>query len=127
MLNTIKLKLKTKHSTKSPCIQFDLAKLKDPKMAEVFHAKVGGKFAAPCVLDSSEDTYANSLKEELLTTAEEVFGRQRKKIQPSVANEVLNLCNQGQQLKQQKRTSTEVGLIYESQFICSSFHCQKLC
>ena len=38
---TIKLKLKTKRFTKSPRIRFDLKKLKDPKVAEMFQAKVG--------------------------------------------------------------------------------------
>ena len=52
VLTNIKLKLKTKRFTKSPCIRFDLEKLKDPKIAEVFQAKIGGKCAALCVLDS---------------------------------------------------------------------------
>ena len=38
VLSVIKLKLKTKRSTKNPRIRFDLEKLKDPKIAEVFHA-----------------------------------------------------------------------------------------
>ena len=38
MLTIIKLKLKTKHFTKSPRIRFDLEKLEDPKIAEVFQA-----------------------------------------------------------------------------------------
>ena len=38
VLSIIKLKLKTKRSTKNPRIRFDLEKLKDPKIAEVFHA-----------------------------------------------------------------------------------------
>ena len=59
---TIKLKLKTKRFTKSSRIRFNLEKLKDPKIAEVFQAKVGGMFAAPCVLDSDVDTLGNSLK-----------------------------------------------------------------
>ena len=66
MLTRVKLKLKTKRFTESPCIQFDLAKLNDPKMAEVFQANVGAKFTALCVLDSDVDTLANSLKEWLL-------------------------------------------------------------
>ena len=37
-------------------------KLKDSKTAEVFQAKVGGKFAALCILDSDIDTLATSLK-----------------------------------------------------------------
>ena len=53
------MKLKTKRLTKSPCIRFE--KLKDPKTAEVFQAKVGGKFAAQCILDSDINTVENSL------------------------------------------------------------------
>ena len=52
VLTTIKLKLKTKHFTKSLSIRFDLEKLKDPKIAEVFQAKMDGNFTALRVLDS---------------------------------------------------------------------------
>ena len=77
----------------------------------MFQAKVDGKFAALCILDSEIDTLANSLKEGLLATAEEVLGRRRTKIQPWVTNEVLDLSDQREQLKQ-KYTSTEAGLEY---------------
>ena len=43
-------------------VQSDLEKLKDLKIAAVFQAKVSGKFAALCVLDSNVDFLANSLK-----------------------------------------------------------------
>ena len=89
-----------------------MGKLKDPKTLEVFQAKVCGDFAALCVLDSDVDTLAHSLKEVLLSTAEEVLGTLRKKIQLWVTNEVLDLCDQRQQLKEQKHTSTEAGLEY---------------
>ena len=103
------MKLNIKRFTKSPRIRFDLEKLKDPKTAEMFQARVGRKFAAICVLDSDADTFANSLKEVLLSPAEEALGRERKKIQPWVTNEVLDLCDQRRQLKQQKYASTEAG------------------
>ena len=70
-----------------------------------FQAKVDGKFAAFCVIDLDVDALANSLKEGLLSTADEVLGRQRKKIQPWVTNEVLDLCNQRQQ-RNNKSTHT---------------------
>ena len=79
------------------------------KTTEVFQAKVGGKFAALCILDSDIDTLANSLKEGLLATADGVLGRQRTKIQPWVTNEVLDRSDQREQLNQ-KYTSTEAGL-----------------
>ena len=112
VLATIKLKLKTKCFTKSPRIRFITEKLKDPKIAEVFQAKVGGKFAVPFVPDSDLDILANGLKEVLISTAEEVLRRQRKKIQSWVTNEVLDLCDPRRQLKQQKYTSTAAGLGY---------------
>ena len=76
-----------------------MEKLEGPKIAELFHAKAGGKFAAFCVLDSDVDTLSDSLKEVLLSTAEEAFGSQRKKIQPRVTNEVLELFDQRRLLK----------------------------
>ena len=92
------MKLKTKRFTKSPRIHFE--KLKDPKIAEVLQAEVGGMFAALCILDSDTDTLANSLKKRLLATAEGVLWRQRAKIQPWVTNEVLDLSDQREQLKE---------------------------
>ena len=82
-----------KHFLKSPCICFDLENHKDLKIAEVFQAKIGGKLIALCVLDSKVDTLVNSLKEVLLSTAQELLGKKRKEIQPWVTNEVLDLCN----------------------------------
>ena len=46
----------------------------------------------------------------LVSTAEEVLGKQRRKIQPWVTNEVLDLCDQRRQLKQQKYANTETEL-----------------
>ena len=48
----------------------------------------------------------------LLSTADEVRERQRRKIQSRITNEVLDLCDRKRQLKQQKCTSTEAALKY---------------
>ena len=109
VLTTSKLKLKTKRFTKSPRIRFDLEKIKNPKIVEMFQDKVDGRFAALCVLDNNVDNLANGLKEMLLPTAEKVLGRQRKKIQPCVTNEVLDLCDKRRHLKQQNYTNNEVS------------------
>ena len=81
MLTITKFKLKTKHFTEGPPIRFDLEKLEDLKIADVYQAMVGGKLADFCVLDSDIDTLANSLKDVLLSTGEEVLRGQRTKIQ----------------------------------------------
>ena len=70
------------------------------------------KFAALCVLDSDVDNLPDSLKEGLLSTVEEARGRQKKKFQFWVINEILDLCDHRLQLKLQKYTSTEAGLEY---------------
>ena len=61
VLTTIKLKLKTKRFARSLHIRFDLEKFKDPDTADVLQAKVAGRLAALCVLDSDVDTLSNSL------------------------------------------------------------------
>ena len=90
MMTTFKLKLKAKHCPENPCIHFDLEKLKDPELAKVFQAQVGGKFAALNLIDSDVEMLTGDIKEGLLTTAEEVLGKRQKKIQPWITNEVLD-------------------------------------
>ena len=94
--------LKARRCPKSPRIIFDLEKLKDPEVAEIFQTHVGGKCAALSLLDSNVDTHASNIKEVPLTTAEVVLGRQRKKTQPWLTNVVLDLCDKRQELRGRK-------------------------
>ena len=112
-LQLFKLKLKTKCFTKSPRIRLNLEKRKDSKIVEVFQAKISLKFAAISVLSNDVETLANSLKQVLRSTAEEVAGRQGKQIQLWVTKEVLDLSDQRRQLRQQKYASTEAGVEQE--------------
>ena len=59
-----------------------------------------------------ESSQPKTTKEGLFSTVEEILGKQRKKDQPWVTSEVLDLCDQRRQVKQQKYTSTEAGLEY---------------
>ena len=113
VMTTIKLKLKAKRCPKNPRIRFDLEKLTDPEVADIFQAQVGGKFAALNLLISDVDTLASDFREVLLTTAEEVLGRQRKKIKPWVTQEVLDLCDKRRQLRAEKHTSDEARAHYQ--------------
>ena len=58
----------------------------------MFQAKVGGKFAALCILDSNVDTLAQSLKEVLLSTAKD-FGHKRGSgaVQPEMAAKITEV------------------------------------
>ena len=98
-----------KHVQKNPCICFDLEKLKDPKIPEVFQAQVGGKFAALNLIDSDVSTLQITSKV-LVLAAEDVLGRQRKKKQPWVSNEILNLCDERGSLKKVKHNDSETAV-----------------
>ncbi|XP_076443965.1 uncharacterized protein LOC143282251 [Babylonia areolata] len=107
VLATFKLKLKCKRCPRNPRIRFDLEKLKDPEIADVFQAQVGRKFAALNLMDIDVDTLSNNIKEVLTTTAEQVVGKKRKRIQPWVTNEVLDLCDKRRELRKKKHPSNE--------------------
>ena len=96
------MKLKLKRDSKSPHIRFDLEKLRDPKVDEVFKAQVGGRFAALATLDCDVNTLAENIKEVLLSSAEEVLGKQRKRKQPWVTDDILDLCDERRALKKER-------------------------
>ena len=80
IITTFKLKLKAKRCPpKKPT--FDLDKLKDHDVADVLQAQVGGKFAALTLIDSDVKTLTRDILT-VVTTAEDVLGKRRKKIQP---------------------------------------------
>ena len=75
-------KLHLKMGEKKHCntrIRFDLEKLKDPEVAEIFQAKIGGKFAALSILDSDMDTdmLTTPSNTAVTDTANEILGKYR--------------------------------------------------
>lgn len=97
-----KLKLNARRQAKRTRIRFDLDKLKDPQIVEIFQATLGGKFAALNVLDKDVDELSNEIDTALLTSAEEVLGKQRSKKQPWITNEALDLCDKRRELRKVK-------------------------
>ena len=95
---------KLKKQPKSPRIRFDLEKLQNVSMAEAFHAKIGGKFAALVTISEDVESMANDLKEFLIQSAEEVIGRSRKKKQEWMNEECLDLCDKTRELKPKRHT-----------------------
>ena len=104
VLLIMKVRLKKKFQAANPRIKFDLEKLKDPEVNEVFQAQLGGRFAALNLLDSDINDLTNSFNEAVRETAEEVLGRQRKKHQPWISNDILDLCDKRRTLKKLKKT-----------------------
>ena len=112
VLLNFKIRLKKKNQPNQPRIRFDLDKLKDPEIVEVFQAQLGGRFAALSLLDGDIDALTNNFNETVLKTAEEVIGRQRKKHQPWTSNEILDLCDKRRALKNTKNSSPKEAKEY---------------
>ena len=75
-LHPKKLKKKQGHTR----IKFDLEKLKDPGVAQVFEATIGGKFAPLMLLDTDNtgtDTLIDTFNTAVTETASEVLGKKR--------------------------------------------------
>lgn len=75
---SLKLKLRTKYHLNIPQISFDLEKLQDQSIVEIFKAKVGDKFAAVNLVDCNIDTLAGNIAV-LLSTVQEVLVITRSK------------------------------------------------
>lgn len=73
---SLKLKLRTKYHLNIPQISFDLEKLQDQSIVEIFKAKVGDKFAAVNLVDCNIDTLAGNIA---VSTVQEVLGITRSK------------------------------------------------
>ena len=83
-------------------IKFDLEKLKDPEVAEAFHAKIGGKFAALTILETDGtdmDTLINTFNTAVTNTASGILGKHRPVKKPWVTADLLDLCDKRRELK----------------------------
>ena len=101
-----KLKKKQGHTR----IKFDLEKLKDPGLAQVFEAKIGGKFAPLMLLDTDKtctDTLIDTFNAAVIETAGEVLGKKRISKKHWVTQDLLKLCDERRDLKKTKYESEE--------------------
>lgn len=70
---------------------FNLEKLKDHEVTQLFQTKAGSKLAALDLLNTHVDTFADDIRKVLVTKSEEVLGKRRRKFQTWVTNEILDL------------------------------------
>jgi hypothetical protein len=83
-------------------MKFNLEKLKDPDILEVFKANIGGKFAPLLVVTEDPaniDSLVDDFNAALIETAEQTLGKARKKIKPWMTDEILSLCDERRRLK----------------------------
>ena len=84
-------------------IRFDLEKLKDPEVAEIFQAKIVGTFAALSILDSDMDMLTDIFNTAVTDTANEILGKYSPVKKPWVTTDILDLCAKRRKLKNKKK------------------------
>ena len=79
---TVKLKLKRSLRNCGPRFKFDLEKMRDPQVADLFEATTGDQFAAFNLLEENIDYRTKNIHEALIDTVSEVLGKARKNKKP---------------------------------------------
>ena len=98
-------------------IRFSLEKLKDPNIAEIFRATIGGKFAPLLALeiqDTKIDALINSFNTAVTETANNILGKHQPAKKPWVTDNTLKLCDKRRELKQKKNTIESAQLYREA-------------
>ena len=99
-------------------IKFDLEKLKDPQVADVFQAMIGAGKLAPLILlnadDTEVDTLVNSFNKALTESASEILGKHRAVKRPWVTTSILNLCDERRALKKGRHETAEGARKYRA-------------
>ena len=116
VMMTFKLHLKRTKKQGHARIRFDVDKLKDPHVAEVFQAMIGGKFAAVSILDSDMDldTLTDTFSAAVTDTANEILGKHRPVKKPWVTAEILDLCDKRRELKKNNNDDAEGTTEYKT-------------
>ena len=105
LMMTFRLRLKKTSKPKHTRLKFDLEKLKDPNVLEIFQAMIGGKFA-PLTILSNEDTGIDSMITTFNTavteTASEILGKDCQTKKPLFTADILDLCNKRRELRKKR-------------------------
>ena len=114
---TFRLRLQRVKIQGSVRITFSLEKLKDPNIAYIFRATIGGKFAPLLALenlDTEIDALINSFNTAMTETTNNILVKHRAAKKPWVADNTLKLCDKRRELKQEKNTTEGAKLYREA-------------
>ena len=104
VMMTFQTRLKNSRKPTQPRIRFDLEKLNDPTVMSAVRATIGGRFAPLATLVADLDSVVTHFNKAVTDTADERYGKQRRKRKPWVTPEVLDLCDQRRDLKKKRRS-----------------------
>ena len=117
VMMTFRLRLQRMKNQSNIRIRFSLEKLKDPNIADIFRAAIGGKFAPILALENRDteiDALINSFNAAVTETANNILGKRRPAKKPWITDNVLKLYDKRRELKQKKNTTEGVELNREA-------------
>ena len=101
------VRLKKLKKNESVRIKFDLEKLKDPEVVEIFQASIGGRFAPLLMIEQDIQDLTEKFNSAVVDTAKEVLGKHRQIKKPWVSDDILKKCDKRRELKKTKKESEE--------------------
>ena len=112
VMMTFKLHLKRAEKQCNTRIRFDLEKLKDAEVADIFQPKIGEKLAALSILDTDMDmdmlTY--TFNTAVTDTVNEILGKYRPVKKPWITTDILDLCAKRRKLKNKEDNKDRDGM-----------------
>ena len=101
-----RVRLRRLKKPKNDRLRFDLQKLEDPAISEVFQAAIGGEFAPPLLLEEDLQAITNNFNTMMMETANKVgLGKSHRKSKPWVTDKILDMCDTRIKLKKVKNTT----------------------
>ena len=105
VMMTLRLHLKKVKKQGQMRIRFNLEKLMDPEIAEIFQKTIENRFAAINILDvdsTNIDDLIDKFNTTIFHTANEVLGKHRQIKKPWVTEHILDMCDKRRELKTKK-------------------------
>ena len=97
VIMNFKVRLKKINKPKNIRLKFNL---------ELFQATIGGKFAPLLKLDEEAEAMITKFNAVMTEIADEILGKQCRKTQPWVTDEILEMCDKRRDLKKNRNTTT---------------------
>ena len=94
----------TSKKAKNTRLKFNLDKLKDPNISNLFEARIGVKFGPLLLLERGVEAITNNFNEVMTEVATDILGFSRPKTQPWATDDILNMCDTRRLLKPQRET-----------------------
>ena len=109
VLCNIKLKLKSNRTPQSKRIRFNLSKLIDTHISKLYRDELNMQLGKINILDCDLTTAYTKIEDTLTSTASKIIGKYRKKKQPWMTNDILDLLDKRRTLKSAKKGKPELN------------------